>query len=147
MARILADENFDIEIVNWLRSLKHDVVCARDYSVSPSGDGTSDEQILRIAIQENRIVVTFNKKHFKALHEDRATIGKHKGIIACSDPESLTARGFASAIDTAIEDRLKINKHFYQQFILLNSKGEAVLRKRARTQRPSSRKQPKSPRS
>lgn len=132
MARILADENVDLDIVNWLRSWKHDVVCARSYSQSDSGDGTSDEQILRIGIQEKRIVITFNKKHFKMLHEDRAKIGRHQGIIACSDPDSMTAKEFAAAIDKAIRDRLKISRHFYQQFMVLNSKGEVVTRQRGR---------------
>jgi len=126
MARILADENIDIEIVNSLRSMKHDAICARSLDQSASGDGTTDLEMLQRGVVHRRIVLTFNKKHYKALHHNRALVPRHNGIIACPDPSCMTCLEFAEAVDKAINQRLKINKHFYQQFILLNSKGEVV---------------------
>lgn len=76
MAKILADEHFPVRIQDRLRRLGHDVTTVRQYDENKSGDGKSDEEVLRIATAEGRAVLTMNKKDFKALHEARV-IGAH----------------------------------------------------------------------
>jgi predicted nuclease of predicted toxin-antitoxin system len=54
--RLLANENFPLDAVEALRTDGHDVAWIREDS-----RGAPDEQILRRAQAENRIVVTFDK--------------------------------------------------------------------------------------
>ena len=54
--RLLANENFPLDAVEALRAVGYDVAWIREDS-----RGTSDENILLRAQQENRIVVTFDK--------------------------------------------------------------------------------------
>ncbi|MBE0680505.1 MAG: DUF5615 family PIN-like protein [Anaerolineales bacterium] len=54
--RLLANENFPLDAVTALRTAGHDVVWIREDS-----RGVIDEEILRRAQEENRIVVTFDK--------------------------------------------------------------------------------------
>jgi predicted nuclease of predicted toxin-antitoxin system len=54
--RILADENLDAEIVVYLRGLGNDVVW-----IVEAGRGMSDVEILELAQQESRVVVTFDR--------------------------------------------------------------------------------------
>ncbi len=57
--RFLADENLYIPIVSGLRKRGHDV-----FSIIEQGDvGLSDEEIFRMAVKENRVIVTMDK-HF-----------------------------------------------------------------------------------
>jgi len=53
--RFLADENVPTEIVAWLRERGNDVVHAAE-----SHAAQSDVELLRIAVQESRIVLTFD---------------------------------------------------------------------------------------
>ncbi len=53
--RILADENIDAPIVAWLRSEGHDVT-----AVSEMAPGTDDASILPIAVEQKRVVMTFD---------------------------------------------------------------------------------------
>lgn len=54
--RFLADENFPGDAVIALRSADHDVAWIRT-----DNPGCSDEEVLGIALRENRIVLTFDK--------------------------------------------------------------------------------------
>lgn len=54
--RLLANENFPLDAVTALRENGHDVAWIRE-----DARGTSDEQILRRAQQEERILITFDK--------------------------------------------------------------------------------------
>ena len=56
MLRILADENCPIRVIAELRRLGHDVVAARE--VMPTA---ADEEVLNLAEQQIRLVVTFDK--------------------------------------------------------------------------------------
>ena len=79
MARLLADENFPYPVVKALRQIGHDVVTLAD--VGRAGEGLTDEAILALAMADNRVVVTLNRKHFIRLH-DRAP--QHAGIVVCT---------------------------------------------------------------
>ncbi|MBP9891049.1 MAG: DUF5615 family PIN-like protein [Planctomycetes bacterium] len=51
--KLLADENLDAPIVAWLRKLGHDVLFMVEH-----GPGTSDEEILALAVRDGRIIIT-----------------------------------------------------------------------------------------
>lgn len=79
MARIYSNENFHREVVIQLRELGHDVLTSLE--AGKANQGIPDEEVLAFAIQEERVLLTFNRLHFQRLH--RQTAGKHAGIIVC----------------------------------------------------------------
>lgn len=80
MARILADEQFPARIQDCLRRLGHDVIHTRQLDDSKFGDGKSDEDVLRHAAADQRIVLTLNYLDFRALHRDEV-VEVHWGIL------------------------------------------------------------------
>lgn len=56
--KLLANENIPLDSVRSLRSAGHDVV-----SISERSPGISDEDVIRIARAENRIIVTFDRDY------------------------------------------------------------------------------------
>lgn len=56
MWRLLCDQNIRVDTVEFLRSLNHDAISARDLNLSRA----SDSAILAEAIKQERIVLTFN---------------------------------------------------------------------------------------
>lgn len=92
------DENFSQRVVELLRSFGHDVLTAR--TAGNAGFGIPDEEVLSFAVNSNRAVLTFNRRHFIRLHKYKPD---HKGIIVCtedSNRERLAAR-INEAIATA----------------------------------------------
>ncbi len=67
--RILANENVAGEIVDALRERGHDVTWIR--TVAP---GSSDQEVLRRALVENRVIITFDK--------DFGELAFHSGLPA-----------------------------------------------------------------
>lgn len=83
MARFYTNENFRFSVVHKLREMGHDVVTALD--AGNANKGISDEDVLRFAINENRILITYNRQDFIKQHYN---IPHHCGIIICSlDPD------------------------------------------------------------
>lgn len=83
MARFYSDENFPFPVVEELRHLGHDVVSIQERG--RAGEGTPDEEVLQLAINENRAVLTIDRKDFIRLHKRRS---QHSGIIVCTyDPD------------------------------------------------------------
>jgi predicted nuclease of predicted toxin-antitoxin system len=96
MARIYADENFPLPVVESLRQLGHDVLTMQE--AGKAGQAVPDEDVLALAIAEGRAVLTLNRKHFVRLHHARPC---HTGIIVCTfDPDF---GGQAHRIHQAIE--------------------------------------------
>ncbi len=54
--RILADENIDAALIDWLRGQDHDVLAVRD-----TMRGASDERVLSLALEDARILLTSDK--------------------------------------------------------------------------------------
>lgn len=82
MARLLADENVPLQVVEALRSHGHDVVAL---VASSLGSGASDGAIVAMARVEQRAVVTLDRRDFFRLHREQPD---HQGIIACTfDPD------------------------------------------------------------
>ena len=90
MARLYADENFPLPVVQELRKLGHDVLTIEE--AGQSDQAFPDIEVLKYASDNNRAVLTFNRKHFIRLHNDGHP---HEGIIACTfdiDFKSLSRR-------------------------------------------------------
>lgn len=95
MARIYANENFPLPVVEQLRRLGHDVL-----TTSESGRAEqrlSDQDMLAFAVGNKRTVLTHNRRHFVRLHGERPT---HCGIIVCSIDSDFTA--LAHRVDAAM---------------------------------------------
>lgn len=83
MARCYANENFPLPAVEALRVLGHDILTTQ--VVGKSGSAIPDDEVLRYAHAQNRVLPTFNRKDF--IRSPLA--GKiHAGILACRfDPD------------------------------------------------------------
>ena len=97
MAKIYANENFPRQCVEALRDLGHDVLTTQDSGKSDLA--IPDEEVLAYSREQDRILVTFNRKHFIKLHKDGA---EHAGIIVCTVDVNFEA--LAQRIHSAIEE-------------------------------------------
>ena len=79
MARLYANENFPLPVVERLRELGHDVLTTTE--AGRHDQALSDEDVLAFAISDARAVLTLNRKHFILLHAEQA---EHCGIIVCT---------------------------------------------------------------
>ena len=79
MIKLYSNENFPIPVVKELRKLGYDVLTIQETGMALQA--LSDEQVLEYAIKKGRVVLTFNRRHFIALHK---LFPDHKGIIVCS---------------------------------------------------------------
>lgn len=79
MARPLADENFPLPVTQELRRLGHDVVTLED--LVQADQGLLDEAVLALATDQERAVLTINRRHFVRLHQE---LPDHAGIVVCS---------------------------------------------------------------
>jgi hypothetical protein len=89
MARLYANENFALPVVEELRRLGHDVLTSHDSG--KAGQAISDVQVLAFAASEGRVLLTLNRRHFIRMHE---VSPEHTGIVVCSvDPDFLALAG------------------------------------------------------
>jgi hypothetical protein len=100
-ARLLADEHFDVEVVAALSSKGHDIVTVRRMNQNKRGDGWTDEDVLRIAKEHNRVLLTDNIKDFRKLHR---SMHWHEGIVACASEHDAQAK--ADRIDQLLRDAM-----------------------------------------
>ena len=102
MARLYANENFPLPVVEELRRLGHDVLTVQD--TGKSGQAVPDEEVLAFASADNRLVLTLNRKHFVHLH---GTNPDHAGIIVCTfDPDFI---GQAGRIHSALISQTRLS--------------------------------------
>ncbi|MBI5441834.1 MAG: DUF5615 family PIN-like protein [Deltaproteobacteria bacterium] len=95
MARLYADENFPLPVVEELRRLGHDIETC--WEAGHASQATADAAILDHAHREGRALLTLNRLHFIRLHKAKA---KHVGIVVCSfDPDFA---GLAERIHEAV---------------------------------------------
>jgi predicted nuclease of predicted toxin-antitoxin system len=95
MASLYADEQFPLEVVEYLRDLGHDVL-----TVQEAGNANlkiPDDAVLAFACSNERAVLTLNRRDFKRLH---CLQPSHTGIIVCTDDSD--RRRFAERIHAAI---------------------------------------------
>lgn len=95
MLGLYADENFPLPVVEELRRLGFDVVTM--YEDGKANQSLSDEEVLSLASDQKRAVLTANRRDFIQIHRQQA---KHAGIIVCTfDPDFAgQARRIADAI-------------------------------------------------
>jgi predicted nuclease of predicted toxin-antitoxin system len=94
--RILADENFPADAVEALRAEGHDVAWVR--TVAP---GIKDSEVVQIAQQESRVIVTFDKDFGELAF--RLRLAPNSGIILfrlSPMPPTKLARFMVNAIKT-----------------------------------------------
>ncbi|MCU0784866.1 MAG: DUF5615 family PIN-like protein [Verrucomicrobia bacterium] len=83
MARFYSNENFPLPAVEKLRTLGHDVLTTQE--AGKASQAVPDDEVLRFAMDDNRAVLTLNRRHFLRLHRQSAA---HAGIIVCKfDPD------------------------------------------------------------
>jgi len=98
MAGLYADENFPLPVVEELRRLGFDVLTM--YEDDKANQSLTDEEVLSIAPDKRRALLTANRKHFIQLHRGQPN---HSGIIVCTfDPDFI---GQAKRIAEALRDR------------------------------------------
>jgi hypothetical protein len=102
VARLYANENFPQPVVESLRELGHDVLTVAE--TGKAEQAWPDEDVLEYAAQDDRGLLTFNRKHFIRLHNQDS---KHSGIIACTFDPQFAA--LAHRIDDAIRGCSKLN--------------------------------------
>lgn len=76
MARLFADENFPLPVVETLRQLGHDIVTVQESG--KANQAFPDDAVLRVASDDERAVITLNRKDFIVLHKISSA---HEGII------------------------------------------------------------------
>ena len=96
MARFYADEHFPLGVTAALRRLGHDVLTIQE--AGQADQGMPDDEVLAFAAQDERAVVTMNRRHFVRLHRLQAD---HKGIVVCTQDSDV--EGQALRIHQAVE--------------------------------------------
>jgi hypothetical protein len=97
MARLYSNENFPVPVVERLRLMGHDVLTSQE--AGRASQCIPDEEVLRFAIEQQRAILTLNRRHFVSLHQN--VNGAHYGVIVCHvDPDF---GRFASNVHQMIE--------------------------------------------
>ncbi|HWS99834.1 MAG TPA: DUF5615 family PIN-like protein [Pyrinomonadaceae bacterium] len=96
MWQIYSDENVPLPVVEELRRLGYDVLTM--YEDGKANQSLPDDQVLTLATEKQRAVLTTNRRHFITLHRKQPT---HAGIIVCTfDPDfTRQAQRIAEAIE------------------------------------------------
>jgi len=98
MARLYANENSPLPVIEELRHLGQDVLTT--YESGKVGQAIPDESVLAFARANGRALLTLNRKHFIRLHPAQPD---HAGIIACTfDPDFVS---LAHRVHDAIEQQ------------------------------------------
>jgi Domain of unknown function (DUF5615) len=97
MARLYANENFPLPVVEALRQAGHDVITVTE--TGKAEQAWPDEDVLEFATQDDRALLTLNRKHFIRLHNIPL---EHAGIIVCTFDRDFA--GQAQRIDQAIAE-------------------------------------------
>jgi predicted nuclease of predicted toxin-antitoxin system len=105
MPGLYADENFPLPVVDELRRLGLDVLTM--FEDGKANQSLTDEEVLGIACDKHRAVLTANRRDFIQLHRAQPD---HSGIIVCTfDPNfGRQAQIIASALryQASLENQL-----------------------------------------
>ena len=84
MARLYANENIAAQVVTELTRLGHDVVTSLE--AGKANAAVPDTEVLAFAAAEHRVLLSYNRRHFVRLHQQRTK--DHAGIVVCTfDPD------------------------------------------------------------
>ena len=95
MARLYANEQYPLPVVEFLRTFGHDVLTVQE--AGNAGVKIPDREVLAFATSNERAVLTLDRKDFKRLHSLQPD---HAGIIVCTDDRDW--EGLARRIDAVI---------------------------------------------
>jgi len=98
MVDFYSNENFPLPVVDELRKLAHDVLTIQE--TGKGGLALPDEDVLAFAYIQDRILLTFNRKHFIRLHKNKA---RHAGILVCTYDSNFAA--LAKRIHEAVQGK------------------------------------------
>ncbi len=101
MARLYANENFPLPVVEALRVLGHDVITVAE--TGKADQSWPDDEVLNFAEHDDRALLTFNRKHFIHLHKQGVV---HAGIIVCTVDVNFAE--LAERIDAAIRSAVQL---------------------------------------
>jgi hypothetical protein len=83
VARLYANENFPLQVVQAIRASGHDVLTVAD--AGKANQAIPDEEVLAFATRDQRAVLTLNRCDFIRLHNLHPD---HAGVIVCTqDPD------------------------------------------------------------
>lgn len=105
-ARLLADEDVDAAVCDYLRGYGHSITLVRDMKASPRDAGPDDDDVLFCAAADERAVLTCNIRDYETLHEQGA---RHWGIVGC--PAQGDPRTTAQVVNKAIREALAANNN------------------------------------
>ncbi|WP_143289441.1 DUF5615 family PIN-like protein [Brunnivagina elsteri] len=80
MIKFYTNENVPFDLVEELRKFGYDVLTS--YDAGQANQSISDENVLKFAYEQERIIVTLNREDFISLHQQGY---KHSGILICKD--------------------------------------------------------------
>jgi uncharacterized protein with PIN domain len=99
--RLYADEQFPFRTVQHLRQLGYDVLTVQE--AGNANQAISDDAVLTFATQQNRAVLTLNRRDFIRLHQQGRN---HAGIVVCKDDRDKIQ--LAERIDRAVQAELPL---------------------------------------
>jgi predicted nuclease of predicted toxin-antitoxin system len=110
VARLYADEQFPLPVVQLLRPLGHDVLTVQE--AGNAGLRIPDEEVLAFAVRNERAVLTLNRQDYIRLHRLQPD---HAGIIVCSNDrnwERLATRinQAISTLETLSGNLIRVNR-------------------------------------
>ena len=109
MARIYADEQYPLPVVEFLRPLGHDVLTVQQ--AGKAGLGIPDEDVLAFAVSNERAVLTLNRGDFIRLHRSQPN---HAGIIICTQDNNWERQA------TRINDAISAEETLTRKLIRVN---------------------------
>ena len=109
--KFLIDESVEKPIVDWLRNQKYDVMY-----VAESSSGITDEEVIKLANCESRILIT-NDKDFGELIFRQSRITQGILLIRASNEESLNKLRLVKEVLEKAKNKLEGN------FIVVNETG------------------------
>jgi predicted nuclease of predicted toxin-antitoxin system len=95
MAKLYANENFPLKVVQELRELGHDVLTSQE--AGKASLSIPDIEVLAFATENERALLTINRKDFIHLHQNG---DRHEGVIVCTQDSDI--KGQAERIHEAI---------------------------------------------
>jgi TRAP-type C4-dicarboxylate transport system substrate-binding protein len=110
MARLYADEQYPLPVVEFLRPLGHDVLTVQE--AGNAGLGIPDEDVLAFSVSNERAVLTLNRGDFIRLHRSQPN---HAGIIICTqdnnwERQATRINDAISTIDTLSGKLIRVNR-------------------------------------
>ena len=110
MARIYADEQYPLPVVEFLRPLGHDVLTVQE--AGNAGLGIPDEDVLAFGVINERAVLTLNRGDFIRLHRSQPD---HAGIIICTqdsnwERQATRINDAISAVETLTGKLIRVNR-------------------------------------